>query len=564
MKSIAKIIAYSTLAATILASCSKKDVDDIKGTTTNPTSNVTKTESQLLLDSIFLYAKQTYYWNTMLPDSATFLPESFLKSTTNLTNATSEIFALTRYAINPSTGKSYEYYDYYGDTTSTKYSYIQDDDADLNDDQSSITTEGWGNDLGFYINSGNYYDVLYPKVVFNNSPAEKAGLKRGDLIWKINGSEFDLRKSADVTTINNAMNASSITLTILDSNSTTGPQHTITLTKARYSSSPIIKDTVWTINNQKIGYLAFLNFASPDVAESKLNTLFSDYASKGIEDLIVDLRYNGGGYVSTSQQLADLIAPASQKGSTMFIEHYNDMMRNKQATILKNLPLDDNPGYTYYDVDYSDAQNTKKFGEISTGQLTLKNVCFIVSGGTASASELLINNLKPVFSNMQIIGAATDANTDGTPATTNSYGKPVGFFPIHMYTYDMWMPNFISYNSLKDSVPYAGFTPNMSDWDDLTHDFGNPLEDATAQAISYLTKGSYLTTNTTIGAKSAIDTKGNEIRLNGFSLTNLMSIERGGYTRQVSGFQTKTPGQIYKKQNVNRAVMIENRYNLDR
>lgn len=487
------------LIALVVAGCSKKDLTTTASVTTPPTS------TDLLLDSIFLYAKQTYLWYNQLPDSATFKPRRFNTSTgTDIDKGTSEIFALTRYAINPSTGKSYEYYDNDGDTTDTKYSYMEAHNADLNQDASNtksyVTLAGWGNDLGFYGPVFVADSIFCFSMIYENSPAYNAGLKRGSCyVTKVNGKGFSYNSSSDISTLNTALNASSITLTYLDSSF---KSHDVQLTQTRYQSNPILKDSVWTVKGKKIGYIFLLSFASQDILYSKLKNTIANFKSEGISDVVVDLRYNGGGYVASSEQFANLLAPSSLNGQKMFSERYNDLMQNGNATILKYQYNDD--GISYDKFTWKESALTTNFSDTANGGLLLGNVCFIVSDRTASASELLINNLKP-YMNVKLIGA-TLSSASNKPQATNTYGKPVGFFALHISDYDVYLSQFESRNSQSTATPYSGFTCDITDWDDFTHDFGDTKEDAIAQAINYITNGTFLSTSTYIGDKASIGT----------------------------------------------------------
>ncbi len=538
--------------ALLITACSKKDVP-----TTTTTVSGTATATEQFLDSIFLYAKQLYLWNTQLPDSASFKPRRFDSgSGTDSAKGYQEIFALTRYAVNSTTGKSYEYLDDDGDTTRNKYSFIESHDADLNGGssgyKSSVTLLGWGNDLGFTPASGSQYaNVIYPRIVYKGGPADLQNVKRGLIIYKVNGTEIDLTTQSGINAINNAFadEATQITLTIADtytdgkkwtnSSQTTyypivsvSKSHDITLTKVRYSSIPILKDSVLTVGSSKIGYLALLNFADPDVLSDKLSTAFKAFNSNSITDIVVDLRYNGGGYVETSEQLANLIAPSSLNGKTMFTENYNTLMQSGQATILKQIPQENNPSKSYFDYTWKAADLTSKFSSSAGVGLSVKNVCFIVSDGTASASELLINNLKP-YMTVKLIGTTLTASNK-LPATTTTYGKPVGFFAIPIGKYDVYLSEFESRNSSNTAVPYSGMTCDVTDWDDATHDLGDIKEDGLAQAISYITAGKFITTSSNIGAKSVVSNSSS----NG---VNIFMSKSGGSSSQEQSFKSFSP-----------------------
>ncbi|WP_447641659.1 MULTISPECIES: S41 family peptidase [Chitinophagaceae] len=552
MKAFFKRAAMWTLTSSLLVTaCSKKDVP----TTTAPPSTSTLSATDQLLDSIFLYAKQLYLWNTQLPDSASFKPLRFdAGSGTDSAKGYAEMFALTRYAINSATGKSYEYYvTSTGDTTHAKYSFIESHDADLNGGQgtkSNVTLLGWGNDLGFVPATGNKYaNVIYPRIVYNNGPANLKNIKRGQLIYKVNGTEVDLTTDAGIDALNAAFDASTITLTFADTYTdgqkwtssahtsyypivSVTQSHDITLTQARYASNTILKDTTLTVGTNKIGYLALLNFADPSVVATNLTNAFKTFSSNGITDIVVDLRYNGGGMVETSQQMANLIAPSSLNGKTMFVENYNQLMQNGQATMLKNIPQDNNPSQSYFAYTWKASDLTYKFDVSAGAGLTVNNVCFIVSNGTASASELLINNLKP-YMNVKLIGTTVTASSSKTPAATNTYGKPVGFFAIPIGKYDVYLSEFESRNSGNTAVPYSGFTCDVTDWDDPTHDLGDIKEDGLAQAVNYITKGGFITTTSTIGGKSVVNSVNSGLQI-------YMSQSGGGNVQEAS-FQSFNP-----------------------
>ncbi|PZP51221.1 MAG: hypothetical protein DI598_03755 [Pseudopedobacter saltans] len=506
MKNVIKKTVLGALASgLLLLACSKKDVPTTTGTTTS--TSVT----DQLLDSIFLYAKQLYLWYDQLPDSSIFKPRQYnTGSGTDSAKGSQEIFALSRYAINPTTGKSYEYYT--ADTSDTKYSFLESKNADLNGGsvglKSNVTLLGWGNDLGTAYPVFISDSIFAFRLFFQNGPAYNAGLRRGNCyVTAVNGKKFSYNNSNDITYLNNALNASSISLTYFD---TLNATHTVSLTQTRYSSNPIFADTVLTVGSKKIGYIALLNFADPDILSTNLKNAFTAFSNSGITNLIVDLRYNGGGYVESSEQLANLIAPSSLNGKTMFTENYNTLMQNGNATILKQIPQEDNPSKSYYDYSWKTSDLTYKFSSSDGVGLSVSNVCFIVSSGTASASELLINNLSP-YMNVQLIGT-TLTSSSNLPATTTTYGKPVGFFAIPIGSYDVYLSEFESRNSNNVAVSYSGMTCNITDWDDLTHNFGDHREDAIAQAINYISNGSYLTTSRYIGSKSTVNSSSNILK----------------------------------------------------
>lgn len=464
--------------AMIVVGCKKPE-----GETPDPDINsdvpTTGTRTQLTKDSIYLYAKQVYFWNDVLPSYTVFKPR-------NYNSFDDELFAITQLKVNPDTQKPYEY-PVPSDPGSPKFSYITE--SDLNGSfanaspfiVSQVDLEGKGSDFGLALTAIGMQSAyqIYVRYVNPGSSAASNRLNRGDLLEKIGDHVIGGGYNADNNAIGAAFDKPTITLSVKKSD---GRAVTVTLTKANYNSNPIFKDTVITSGTEKIGYMAFARFSNPDNAEGPLNNSFAKFAAESVTSLVIDLRYNGGGYVTTAEQLANLIAPSSiSNGSTMFTEYFNATMRSGKATILKNQPLLNANGsqqyqngklVTYFDEDYSQADNTYKFNK--EGSLrTVSKVVFLVSNSTASASELVISVLKP-YLDVKLIGATT-------------YGKPVGFFPIKIDKYDVYFAMFEAKNSKGEANYYAGFKPDLALADDVTHDFGDPKEAQFAAAIKYLT-----------------------------------------------------------------------------
>lgn len=497
------ILSVSILLLGSFAACKKNNSDDT-GTTTPGTTTVptTGTRKQLTLDSIFLYAKQIYFWNTQLPEYSVFNPRQYSSKTVDLDNYDAELYALSQIAKDPATGTIYEYY---GDGY-PKYSYINDitqnnPDATANiNNKASVDTEGNGFDIGirpiFYLTSSSGTSgsfVLLVTAVYPGSSAAANGVQRGWQIQKINGvaitgSNYSTENAAIVSSL------AGTSVKLEGVNFLDKVPFSVTLTKTSYKSSPVYTSSVITRSGKKIGYLAFARFSTltnvSGGTDSNLDPVFASFASAGVTDLVVDLRYNGGGYINTAEYLADLIAPSSVSGQTMYTEIYNTTMQNKQATILQNQPLLTSAGklqyksgssgafYTYADLDYAatSADNIAKFAK--KGSLnTVTNVVFLVSANTASASELLINVLKP-YVTVKLVGATT-------------YGKPVGFFPITLENrYEVYMPLFETVNSLGAGKYYTGMVPDQTVSDNSTYPFGNENEALLKAALAIIAPGS--------------------------------------------------------------------------
>lgn len=442
--------------------------------------------ADLTRDSIFLYAKEVYLWNSSLPSYEMFNPRKYNTQSKPLDNYDQELFDITKYSTP---------YEYTAGATSPKFSYISDK-ADQNPTAAlksvSVDTEGNGYDVGirlqpFGVNS-NY--ILYVAAVYQNSPAEAAGFKRGDLITKINGVTYGTNFSTQSAAIFDALDAASVTLEGLRGN---GSSFNVNLVKKSFTSSPIYSAKTITAGSQKIGYLAYARFSNTKNSWDALDAVFSNFANTGVTDLVIDLRYNGGGYVHTAARLINLIAPSTANNKVMFTEHYNTQMQRKEAKILANQPATDADGKiiyqngkmrTYADEDYSVAGNTYYVAKVGS-LMNIRNVVFIISRYSASASELVINSLKPYMT--------------VTTVGERSYGKPVGFFPITIENkYEVFFSMFETKNAQGVGGYYNGFTPDYAEASELAagnvlYDFGNVNEPYLKRAIAVLAPGSTAT-----------------------------------------------------------------------
>jgi C-terminal processing protease CtpA/Prc len=288
---------------------------------------------------------------------------------------------------------------------------------------------------------------LRVKSVEKESPAGKAGIRRGWRITKVAGSTDITSSNADFL-VAKIYNSSNTSFTFQKPDNTTID---ISLTSATYLENPIFIDTIYSISNKKIGYLSYNSFLG-DTAKiySEFQRIFNRFASQNVNDVVIDLRYNGGGYVTVQSKLANYLVNASANGGIMMKQQYNDK-------------------YT----QYNESSFFKKIGN-----LNLNRVFFIVSNNTASASELLINNLKP-YMDVKLVG----------PGKT--YGKPVGYFNIPVGNEWYIFPvSFRTTNKNGEGSYFNGLPLDVQVADGLDKDWGDLNELALAATVKYITTGS--------------------------------------------------------------------------
>jgi carboxyl-terminal processing protease len=461
-----------------------------KNNPNNGPNNTDATKFQLTQDSIYMIAQEDYYWNNSLLSYNDFNPRKYTKQSTDLLNFSEEIDAYTQQSKNPADGNlPYEFDPF--NPSSSKYSFI--DDGTINGELNAVK-----GDFGF-----NYFytyaNVIRVSLVYPGSPAAVAGLQRSDQITSVNGQTGnsiyitnlkDPANDAGYKYVSNAVNnGSTITLQIRKEN---GTVKTVTINAKSYTVNPVVYTNTYALKGGKTaGYMVFNSFvtlsSNPDV-QARLDSVFNAFASKNVTDLIVDLRYNGGGDVGMSVYLSNLIAPASVTGSVMNTTYWTANMQNDKYPIIQKKLGPFSTGY----FKPTNAAQIEKFAK--KGSLNVNRVFFLVTGNTASASELTINNLRPKM-NVQLVGDTT-------------FGKPVGFLSdLKVNGHYFYTPEFETKNSNSEGGYYTGMPPVGSlpgggtfqgkrILENIQNDFGDTNETLLANALGYIADGIYPSSTT--------------------------------------------------------------------
>ena len=276
--------------------------------------------------------------------------------------------------------------------------------TELMSDLSSMTSsvQGLGLSFGYDLMSGaisNKQGCYFLIVCYVNKgkPAEKAGLKRGDIIMTIDGNDIT------ASNIYDAFYSENVTLGIahLTADGYLGPvEKTVSMTADKVWEDPVLVNKTFDVGGKKVGYLAYSAF---DLNSSTtLPDVFREFKSEGIEELIIDLRYNGGGYAFTECLLASMIAPSSNvaAGDVFQTEVYNSIL----ADAWKQQNYDTN---TYLSTKHVYKDSTHDIDEdVSDANPGIKKLYAIVTKGSASASEGLIVGLSP-YVDITLIGQQT-------------------------------------------------------------------------------------------------------------------------------------------------------------
>jgi len=243
--------------------------------------------------------------------------------------------------------------------------------------------------------------IALVNYVVDNTSAKNAGMKRGDVIVKVNGN---LLNNNNTRQLNGTQISISVAenVQVEDSKIKYSGEKTYTLTASAINENYIFPNLL-NVESKKIAYMVYNSFTS---SSRNLNYYFGEFKSRGAKELILDLRYNSGGYVDTSVALAQMIT-GNYTGQPFVKLEFNEKHQNENTTL--NMK------------DYiSVGGSTEKINSLG-----LNRVFILTSGGTASASEIVIKCLKP-YINVITIGGTT-------------YGKYVGSHTL----YDSPNDNFI-------------------------------------------------------------------------------------------------------------------------
>ncbi len=310
------------------------------------------------------------------------------------------------------------------------------------------------------------------------SPATAANIVRGAQLLTVDGVDVSSGSSAALNAgMFPASAGESHTFEILDPGAAV--PRTVTLQSATITSAPVQNVKTVSTASGTVGYMLFNDHLA--TAESQLIAAIDQLKSAGVSDLVLDIRYNGGGYLDIASELAYMIAgPAQTTGRTFDRIQFNGKYSTTNPVTRRALtptPFHDQ------------SQGFSVPGGQALPALNLPRVYVLTSAGTCSASEAIINGLRGVGVQVIEVGSTT-------------CGKPYGFYPQDNCgtTYfsieykgvnDMGFGDYTDGFSPQNTVGAAGvFIPGCSVADDFTHALGDPLEGQFAAALAYRTTAS--------------------------------------------------------------------------
>ncbi len=293
-------------------------------------------------------------------------------------------------------------------------------------------------------------DRLRITFVHEESPAGVLGLTRGQVIWSVGGKtvaqrdadndwedawgENEVGVSATVEVHDPSIAAADVAASDLS-------EYTVTRDWVQIVTVP--RKQIVDVGSRKVGYLLFWTFV--DIAYDELEDTFYEFKNAGVDTIIVDLRYNGGGLVAVSRYVMNLLVGATQDGHVAYSVSYNSNLSS---------------------------ENNTRYIEKQNASFPLDRVFFLTSKKTLSASELVINSVDPLI-DVTIVGATTG-------------GKPVGSHSFEFCEKLLYPITFRFKNSAGASDYFDGLGGECPIEEDLAHDLGDPEEVMFAAALDMI------------------------------------------------------------------------------
>lgn len=292
----------------------------------------------------------------------------------------------------------------------------------------------YGFDYSVLQQNGKTFAVI--KLVLKNSPAQNVGLQRGKIITKINGASINSGNMSNVEQM--IINSSSPMKLMIGTweNGNIMNENEITIYQSFTFDQPLVSK-IFEQNGKKIGYLYIYSFQN-GMASSFANK-FAEFKSAGVSELILDLRYNYGGMLASSAALCAMIPSGISGNSPFIIYKGNSNGGEVHLSFAQQLAYD---------------SGSPSFSTLFNQNLGLSKVYVLTTESTASASETVINNLKPYMQVIQIGGRTLGKDMSGWDID-DKRNPPKISWQIHPMIYKL-------YNANNEGNYSSGILPTIS------------------------------------------------------------------------------------------------------
>ncbi|MGB7785723.1 MAG: S41 family peptidase [Salinimicrobium sp.] len=347
-----------------------------------------------------------------------------------------------------------------------RFSFLTDDYVALEESFKGVSsgTAGMNFGLGRISGTNNIFGFL--QYVVPNTPAADAGLTRGTVFTEVNGQQLT------ESNFSNLLDSGSFSINVgrIENGTIYMSDETVTLSHSEYTENPVLIAKTLNADGKKIGYIMYNSFIAD--FDDELNDAFGQLKSQGVTDLVLDLRYNGGGSVESAVDLASMIT-GQYEGEVFMKEQWNEDYQE------------------YFESKNAESLINRFNPQIRTNELinslNLSRVIILTSSRTASASELVINGLEPYIDVVQI----GESTTGKFQASVTLYDSPdynrEDANPNHTYAVQPLV--FKSANAAGKSDYINGLAPDVEYSEDLNNlgTLGDPSEPMLQLAIAYIT-----------------------------------------------------------------------------
>ena len=289
------------------------------------------------------------------------------------------------------------------------------------------------------------------KYVMPNSDASTKPIQRGTIFYGVNGVAMSQDRITRQNNFSSALNGDTYTLDLADydNGNITPNGQSITFTKTDYSENPVFYKNVYTVGPKKIGYLVYNGFYSN--YETELNNAFAYFKGEAVTDFVLDLRYNSGGSIDTATKLGSMIT-GQFTGQVFSYQQWNTKIQPQfSASELQNLFV-----------------NTTRNGA-PLNSINMTKVYILTTSRTASASELVINCLKPYMTVVQIGVTTTGKNVGSITMYDSPNFAKKGANPNHKYAMQPIVLKTVNKTGFGDYA--TGIVPESSNV--LAENYGN-------------------------------------------------------------------------------------------
>ncbi|MDR2385452.1 MAG: PDZ domain-containing protein [Tannerella sp.] len=356
-----------------------------------------------------------------------------------------------------------------------KLRYIDDEWSGLTDDIEGMNDsfEGVETSFGYSLFFGYAYknsDIVIGivKFVYPDSPAEKAGLKRGDILVSMNGNDITDKNYPELV----YSSSISVSRGYYDGSQYNSYGESISMTAIKQYNNPIIKDTIIVKGVNKIGYLCYSDFL--EKSETELIRIFNNFKKQAVTDVVLDLRYNPGGLVRTSIVLSSILAPGSAviNKDIYQIQVWND-------------------NYTQY---YTSKGNDMKeyFTDTLPVNMNLSRLFVLTSENSASASEATIISLKPYMNVIQIGSKTSGKFCGGGLISPDMIYKDSKYYN-NIKNWGMYIMYF-RYTNKSQTYYKEGLEPDIEAKENFLDlkPFGDERDPLLGRAIAHITGQQYV------------------------------------------------------------------------